>query len=31
MLDSYSLENKRKLKVLPLHAKLGSEDQNKIF
>lgn len=31
MLDSYAVENKRKLKLLPLHAKLGVEDQNKIF
>jgi HrpA-like RNA helicase len=31
MLDSYSVENKRRLKLLPLHAKLGIEEQNKIF
>lgn len=31
MLDSYSIENKRRLKILPLHAKLGHEDQQKIF
>ena len=31
MLDSYAVENKRRLKLLALHAKLGAEDQNKIF
>jgi HrpA-like RNA helicase len=31
MLDSYMVENKRRLKVLPLHSKMSPEDQNLIF
>lgn len=31
MLDSYMVENKRRLKVLPLHSKMSVEDQNLIF
>lgn len=31
MLDSYAVQNKRRLNLMPLHAKLGVEEQNKIF
>lgn len=31
MLDSYMIENKRRLNVLPLHSKMSVEDQNLIF
>lgn len=31
MLDSYMVENKRRLKILPLHSKMSPEDQNLIF
>jgi len=31
MLESYMLENKRKLKLLPLHSKLSAEQQTLIF